>query len=113
MVNAREDVEERPLGRRREPDAAGGDDRHVKRRRELDERPVVGFLVAAQMPLQLDVHVVAAEHADEAIEQAADAVAAAVERRAADERDEARRCGRRAPRARARPRLSARAASSW
>ena len=41
-----------------------------------------------QMPLQLDVDAVAAEHADEAIEQAADAVPPAVERRAAGERDQ-------------------------
>ena len=40
------------------------------------------------MPLQLDVEPIAAEHADQAIEQPADAVAPAVERRAAGERDE-------------------------
>ena len=40
------------------------------------------------MPLQLDVDAVAAEDADEAIEQAADAVPPAVERRAAGQRDE-------------------------
>ena len=55
----------------------------------MDERLVVGFLVAAEVPLQLDVHAVAAEQADEAIHQAPDAAAAAVERRAAGERDEA------------------------
>ena len=49
---------------------------------------VVALLVAAEMPLQLDVDAVAAEDADQAIEQAADAVAPAVERRAAGERDE-------------------------
>ena len=38
---------------------------------------VVGLFVARQMPLQLDVHAVAAEQADEPIEQAADAVAGA------------------------------------
>ena len=111
MVNAREHVEERPLGRRREPDAVGRDDRHVEGRGQIDERLVVGFFVAAEVTLQLDVHAVAAEQADEAIEQAADAVAAAVERRAADERDEAAGRSRRDPRASARLRLSARAAS--
>ena len=40
------------------------------------------------MPLQLDVHPIAAEDADEAIEQAADAVPPAVERRAAGKRHE-------------------------
>ena len=73
----------------REPDAVGRDDRHAECRRQIDERLVVRFFVAAEMPLQLDVHAVAAEQADETIDQAADAVAAAVERRAADERDEA------------------------
>ncbi len=89
MVDAGEDVEQRPLRQRREPDAVGRDDRHVERRREIDERLVVRLFVAAEVPLQLDVHAVAAEQADETIEQAADAVAAAVERRAAGERDEA------------------------
>src|SRR5206468_511394 len=60
-------------------------------RGERDERLVIRFLVAPQMPLQLDAHVIASEEADDAIEQAADAVAPAVERRAADERDEAAR----------------------
>ena len=41
------------------------------------------------MPLQLDVRAIAAEDADEAIEQAADAEPARVERRAAGQRDEA------------------------
>ena len=38
VVDARQHVEERPLGRRREPDAAGGDDRHPERRGHRDER---------------------------------------------------------------------------
>ena len=89
MVDAREDVEQRPLGRRGEADAVGRDRRDAERRRQSDERVVVALFVAPQMPLQLDVHAVAAEDADEAIEQAADAVPAAVERRAAGQRDEA------------------------
>ena len=40
------------------------------------------------MPLQLDVDAVAAEDADQAIEQAADAVPPAVERGAAGQRDQ-------------------------
>ena len=88
VMDAGEDVEERPLGRRREPHAAGGDDRHVERRREIDERAVVGFLVAAEVALQLDERLLAAEDAHDAIEEAADAVAPRVERHAADERDE-------------------------
>ena len=91
MVDAREDVEQRPLGRRGEADAVGGDRRHAERRRQRDERVVVALLVAPKMPLQLDVHAVAAEDADEAIEQAADTVPPAVERRAAGQRDEAGR----------------------
>ena len=83
-----EHVEERPRRRRREADAVGGDGGHAKRRRQRHERGGVGFFVAPEVPLQLDVDAVAAEDADQAIEQAADAVAPAVERRAAGERDE-------------------------
>ena len=111
VVNARDDVEQRPLGRRRKAHAVGRDDRHVERRRQIDERLVVGFLVAAEVPLQLDVDAVAAEQADEAIEQAADAVARRVERRAAGERDEAAGRARPDRPASARLRLSARASS--
>ena len=66
-------VEQRPLLRRGEADAAGGDERHAKRLGEADQRVVVVFLIALQVPLQLDEGVAAAEHADDAIEQAADA----------------------------------------
>jgi len=88
MVNAREDVEQRPLDMRREPHAVGRDRRNAECRREADERLRVALLVAAQMTLQLDVHVGAAEHADEAIEQSAHAVPADVERGAAGQGDE-------------------------
>ena len=92
MVDARQDVEQRPLGWRGEADAAGGDDRHPERRGHRGKRLVVGFLVAAGMPLQLDVRPeIATEETDEAIEQAADAEAARLERRAAGQRDEAGR----------------------
>ena len=88
VMDAREHVEQRAPGRRREAHAVGGDDRHAKGRRQIDERAVVGFLVPVEMTLQLHVHAMPAEQSDEAIEQPADAVAAAVERGAADERDE-------------------------
>ena len=91
MVDAGEDVEQRPLGVGGEAHAVGGDRRHAERAGEARERVVVARLVAAQMALQLHVHVAAAEDADQAIEQPADAVAAAVERRAAGERDQTRR----------------------
>ena len=76
----REHVEQRPLGRRGKADAVGGDGRHAKRRGQRDERRVIGVLVASKMALQLDVDAVAAEDADEPIEQAADTVPPAVER---------------------------------
>ena len=45
----------------------------MKRGGEIAQRVIVGFLVAQQMPLQLQVGVGAPEHADEPIEQPADA----------------------------------------
>ena len=42
-----------------------------------------------EMPLQFDVHVAAAEQADETIEEAADAIPLCLQRRPAGERDEA------------------------
>ena len=91
MVDAREDVEQRPFRRRREPDAAGGDDGNPVRVRHLRERLIVALFGAPVMPLQLDERAIAAEQADEAIDQAGDAVPAAVEGRAADERHKPRR----------------------
>ncbi len=64
------------------------------------------------MPLQLDVGVAAAEDADDAIEQAADAEALGAQQRPARQGDEAGGEAVEIVRARARPRLSARAASS-
>ncbi len=91
MVEAGEDVEERPLGRRREADAVGRDRRHAEGRRQADERVGVARFVPPKVTLQLDVHAAAAEDADETIEQAADAVPPAVERGAAGERHQAGR----------------------
>ena len=72
-------------------DAVGSDGGHAERRRERHERGGVGFFVAPEVSLQLEIDAAAAEDADQAIEQAADAVAPAVERRAAGERDESAR----------------------
>ena len=91
MVDACEDVEQRPLGGCREADAARGERRHAERGGECDERFVCRLFIAAEMTLQLDEHVRAAEHADKAIHQPADAVPARVERRASRERDQAAR----------------------
>ena len=87
-MDAGEHVEERALPGRREPHAVGGDHRHAKGAGQLGQRLVVAFLVAEQMALQLHAHVVAAEQADETIEQAADAVTPRVEHRPAGQRDE-------------------------
>jgi hypothetical protein len=91
VADAGEHVEERPLVGAAEPDAVGGDNRHVKRGRQLDERLEVGLLVAEQVTLQLDVDVRAAEESDEPIDQAADTKLPAGERLAPDERHEAGR----------------------
>ena len=56
-----------------------------------DQRVVVVFLIAPEMPLQLDVDVAAAEEADESIEQPADAVALGQQQRSPGQRDEAGR----------------------
>jgi len=88
MVDAGEHVEQRPLNGRGKTDAVGRDGGHVKRRRKCRQRLVLVLLVAMQVALQLDVHVGAAEHTDDPIEQSADAVPLSVERRPAGERYE-------------------------
>ena len=75
MMDAGEHVEQRPRLRRREPDAVGDEGRHAERRGQLRQRLVRRLLVAAVMPLQLDVGAIAAEDADQAIDQPADAEA--------------------------------------
>ena len=50
------------------------------------QRVIVRFLVAQQMPLQLDRDAAGAEHADQPIDQAADAEARPVDRGAPDQR---------------------------
>ncbi len=59
--------------------------------RQLGERRVIRLLVAQQVALQLDADIAAAEQPDQAIEHAADAVAARVEQRPAGKRHQARR----------------------
>ena len=56
---------------------------HAKGLRQVRERDGVGFLVAQQVPLQIDVDVAAAEDADQPIEQAPDAEVLRVEERPA------------------------------
>ena len=57
LADRREHVEERPLVGRGESHAAGGDHRHAERLGQPDEHVVVVFLIAPQMPLELDVQV--------------------------------------------------------
>ena len=90
VMDAGQDVEQRPRSRRRKPDAVGRKKRRAKGRGQRDQRLVVGLFLAAKMPLQLHVHAVAAEQPDEPLEQPADAVAPGVERGAAGERHESR-----------------------
>ena len=89
LADAGQHVEERPLVRCGEAHAAGRDDRHAKRLGEADERVVVVFLIAAQVPLQLHIDLAASEEADEPIEQAADAEALGEQQRPPGQRDEA------------------------
>ncbi len=111
VTDAREHVVERPIGDIGKAHAVAGDDRQVKRRREIAQRVVVGFFVAQQMALQLDADVRRAERPDQAIDQPADAIARPVDDRAARRAPRARRPRRRDRRARARPRLWAPTAS--
>ena len=90
LANRREHVEERPLLGRRKAHAAGGDERHAERLGQAGQRVVVVFLIAAQVPLQLDVDVAAAEQPDQPIEQPADAVPLGDEQRPPDQRDQPR-----------------------
>ena len=107
VVNAGEHVVQRPLGRIGEAHAIGRDNRHMKGARDIDQHPVVGLFVAQEMALNLDIYIAAPEHADERIDQPADAVFLEAEQVAPRERDEPAVSGRRARRASARPRLSA------
>ena len=89
VADAGEYIEERPLHWVREPDAVRGNERHVKGRREIAQHAVGGFLLAEEVALQFQPHVVAAEHADQPVHQAAHAVPAGHERLSADNGDEA------------------------
>ena len=89
VADAGEDVVQRTIGRFGEAHPVGGNHRHVKRGGQLLQDLVVPLLLAQEMPLQLDVHLRRAEDADDAVDEAADAVTAAVDRGAAGERDQA------------------------
>jgi hypothetical protein len=86
VPDAGQRVVQRPVRRLRKADAVGRDDRDVERGGQVDERLVVGFLIAQQMALNLDAHVRRSERADDAIDEAADPEARAGHGRAADER---------------------------
>ncbi len=88
VMNAGQDVEQRPHRRGVEADAVGHQRRHTEGRRQADERRIVALFVAAEMPLQLDVEPVAAEDADQSIEQPSDTVSLAIERDATGQHDE-------------------------
>ena len=89
FANRGQHVEQRPLFGRGKADAAGGHQRHAKRLGEAHQRVVVVFLIALQVALQLHKNIVAAEDADQAIEQAADAEPLGAEERAAGHGNEA------------------------
>ena len=80
---------QRPLVRRGETHAVGDDERHAIGRGQIRQRLVVGRLVAIEVPLQLDVDVVAAEDPDQPIEQPADAVLPRVQQLPARQRHQA------------------------
>ena len=73
MADAGEHIVERTIRRLGEADAVGRDDRHVERGRQIAQRVIVGLFVAQQVALQLQLGAVAAEDADETIDQPADA----------------------------------------
>jgi hypothetical protein len=88
-MNAGEHVEERSLVRGGEANAVGGDHRHAEGTRQTGQRDEVGFLVAQQMPLQLNADIGAAKQTDQPIEQPADAVVVRVKERPSRQRHEA------------------------
>ena len=73
----------------RESHAVGGDNRHVKRRRKIDQPLIVDVFIAQQMTLNFDVDIAAAEQANQRINHAADAVSLGCEQIAAGKRHEA------------------------
>ena len=88
VADAGEHVEQRPVRGRREPDAVGGDHRHVERGRQREQRLVVGLLVANQVALQFEADVRPSEDPDQPVDQAAHAVAPAAQRLAPGQRHE-------------------------
>ena len=88
LADAGEHVVQRPLGLAGEAHAVGGDDRHPERLGQRDQHLVVPGLVALQVALHLDVDLLAAEDADQPVEQPADAVPIAAQQRPAGQRDQ-------------------------
>ncbi len=88
MPDAGQDIVERAIRRLGEADAVGRDDRQVERGRQIAQRVIAGFFVAEQVALQLEIHAVATEEADEAIDQPADAKARRVQHGPSAQRDE-------------------------
>ena len=76
VTKAGEHVDRAAAPRAGEPHAVGGHHRHAKRRGQIDQRLRCRPVRRAEMPLQLDADVAASEHADEPIDESADADAA-------------------------------------
>ena len=88
VADAGEDVVERAIGGFGEAHAVGREDRHVEGGGEIAQRVIVGFLVAEEMALELEIGAGAPEDADQAIDESADAERRAAQHGAAAERDE-------------------------
>ena len=73
MPDAGEDVVQRAFVGRGKPYAIGRHTRHVEGGGQIDERLELGLLLAEQMPLQLDEHIVVTKQPDQLIEQSPDA----------------------------------------
>jgi hypothetical protein len=89
VVDAGQDVVQRPRVGSRKADATRGHHRHPEGRAQIDERCQVGLIVPAEMTLELDPQIVATEHPDQSIDQSADTVTSRLECLASDERDQA------------------------
>jgi hypothetical protein len=89
VADAGQHVVERAIDGVGKANAVGGDDRHLEGRRQIAQQVIVGFLVAQQVPLQLDADAAPAEGADQAVEDAGGGAAArAVEQEPSGQRDE-------------------------
>jgi hypothetical protein len=84
VTDAGQDVVQRSRTRFREAHAVGCDNGYVEGRREIEQRVIVGFLVAQQVTLQLQADVRAAKYAYQLIDEPADAKSSRVERGTSD-----------------------------